>query len=104
MWWSMSSYARDPDDIHGDTIVASLEIKLRRNGAMSVGGSITDEKYALAMLESAKDSIRSYHRSRALGLRSQLIVQAHDTALVGTPEEKLLIGARDELSNAMAAT
>jgi len=30
-----------------------------------------------------------------------LIVPAYDTALVGTPEEKKLLAARDELSNAM---
>ncbi len=92
---------RDPDDIHGDTVVASLEIKLRRNGAMSVGGSITDEESALAMLVTAMDTVRSYHAKRRTGNVSQLIVPAHDTALVGTPTEKALLAARDELDRAM---
>ena len=93
---------RDPDDLHGDTVVASLEIKLRRNGAMSVGGSITDELYALHLLDTARDTIKSYHAQRRLGNRSQLVVPAYDTSLVGTPEERALLAARDELANAMA--
>lgn len=95
--------SRDPDDLHGDTVVASLEINLRRNGAMSVGGSITDEVYALHLLDTARDTVKNYHAQRRLGNRSQLVVPAYDTSLVGTPEERALLAARDELSNAMAA-
>ena len=89
--------SKDPDDLYGDTVVAVLEIKLRRNGCMSLGGSITDETYAMYLLDTARDTLRSYHTSRRLGLTSQLVVPAHDTALVGTPEEKKLIAAREEL-------
>lgn len=92
---------RDPDDLHGDTVVACLEIKLRRNGAMSVAGSITDEVYAKYLLDTARATITGYHSQRMLGNRSQLIVPAHDTALVGTPEEKKLLAARDQLANVM---
>jgi hypothetical protein len=92
--------SRDPDDLYGDTVVASLEIKLRRNGAMSVGGSITDEAYALHLLDTARDTVRNYHNQQRLGLRSTLIVPAYDTSLVGTPEEKKLLAAREELHQA----
>lgn len=95
-------YSRDADDLHGDTIVAELVIQLRRNGAMSVAGSITDETYAKALLDTARDTITSYHAQRRLGNRSNIIVPAHDTALVGTEEEKKLLAARDELANAMS--
>lgn len=89
--------SRDPDDLFGDTVVAELQIKLRRNGAMSVAGSITDETYALHLLDTARDTVRNYHAQRLLGQRSTLIVPAHDTSLVGTPEEKALLGAREQL-------
>lgn len=98
----MDINSRDPDDLHGDTVVCVLELKVRRNGSMSVGGSITDEVYTLALLDTARDIIKSYHARRRSGFVSSLVVPAHDTALVGTPEEKRLIAARDELSNAMA--
>ena len=89
--------SRDPDDLYGDTVVASIEIRLRRNGAMSVGGSITDEVYAMHLLDTARDTVRSYHAKRRGGGTSQLIVPAHDTSLVGTPEEKQLIKAHGAL-------
>lgn len=92
---------RDPDDLHGDTVVAFLEIKLRRNGSMSVAGSITDEVYALHLIDTARATIQNHHAQARLGNRTQLIVPAHDTSLVGTPEEKMLLAARDELANAM---
>lgn len=94
--------SKDPDDLHGDTVVAEIVIQLRRNGCMSVGGSITDETYARYLLDTARDTLTNYHIQRRLGLRSSLIVPAHDTALVGTSEEKKLLTARDELANAMA--
>ena len=99
----MISHARDADDLHGDTVVAYLEIKLRRNGAMSLAGSITDEMHARALLDTARSTLTNYHLQRRAGLRSPIIVAAHDTALVGTPEERALVGARDVLSNALAA-
>lgn len=96
----MSSHARDPDDLYGDTVVATIEIKLRRNGSMSVGGSITDEVYARYLLDTARETLTNYHLQRRMGNTSQLVVPAHDTALVGTPEERKLIAAREELAAA----
>lgn len=97
----MSNYTRDPDDLHGDTVVAFLEIKIRRNGAMSVGGSITDEVAAVAMLQSAIESVKNYHARQRLMGGAQIIVPCSDTALVGTQREKDLLAARHELANCM---
>ena len=86
------------DDIHGDTVVASITIKMRRNGAMSVEGSITDEVYARFLLDTARDTLTNFHMQQRNG-NDSIIVPAYDTALVGTEAEKKLIAARDELDN-----
>ena len=90
------------DDLHGDTIVATIQIDLFRSGMMKMAGSITDEKFVQYMLDTAKETMRNYHAKQKMGLRSSILVPAYDTALVGTPEEKQLLKARDELSDAMA--
>jgi hypothetical protein len=77
------------DDLHGDTPVARIEIVMLRSGLM---------------LDTARATLDNYHIQQKLGRRSPIIVPAHDTSLVGTPEEKQLLAARDELSNAMAGT
>jgi len=82
----------DPDP--GDTIVAFLEIKMRRNGMMSIGGSITDEASVLAMIDTARATLVENFRVNREG---KIIVPAYDTALVGTDHEKRLIGAIDDL-------
>lgn len=89
------------DDLHGDTVVASITVSLSRAGNMSLAGSLTDTAYILYMLETAVQYMKEHEIKRSLGERSQLIVPAYDTALVGTPEEKRLLAARDELSDAM---
>jgi glyoxylase-like metal-dependent hydrolase (beta-lactamase superfamily II) len=96
------SEGKDLDDIHGDTVVAEITIQLRRNGCMSVAGSINDLIYANYLLDTARDTLASYHARKRLGDPINLIVPAHDTALVGTEEEKKLLKARDELSDAMS--
>lgn len=90
------------DDLHGDTPVAQITITLARSGMMRIDGSITDDKFVQYMLDTAKDTMRSYHAKQKLGQRSAIIVPPWDTALTGTPEEKKLLAARDELANAMA--
>jgi hypothetical protein len=111
MWWQMSDLSKtarlsgfgcgkDADDIHGDTVVAEIVIQMRRNGCMSVQGSINDHEYAKFILATAMDTLSTYHARKRLGDRP-IIVPAYDTALVGTDEEKRLIKARDELDNAM---
>lgn len=89
------------DDLHGETIVAEISIRMYRNGAMSVGGSITDELYAHHLLDTARETLTNYHIQQKKGLRSNIIVPAYDTSLVGTEAEKKLLNARHELANAM---
>lgn len=90
---------RDPDDLFGDTVVFELVIQIRRNGAMSVAGSINDLEYAKIVLESAKDTLNTYHARKRLG-HDSIIVPAYDTALIGTEQEKKLLKAREELEEA----
>jgi hypothetical protein len=89
------------DDVHGQTVVAHLDIRMDRAGNMRLAGSITDEKFALFMLDTARDTLKNYHVQQKLGNRSPIIVPAYDTALVGTPQEKLLLNARHELADVM---
>ena len=89
------------DDLHGDTIVAQIHISMARSGACRVEGAITDKAFADFMLDTARDVVKNYHDRAKLMDGKAIIVPAYDTALVGTPEEKLLLKARDELANAM---
>lgn len=95
------SVGTDPDDLHGDTVVAEVVIQMRRNGCMSVAGSIEDFEYGKMLLDTARDTLGTYHARKRMGNGSTIIVPAHDTALIGTPQEKKLLAARDELANAM---
>jgi len=69
-------YSRDPDDLHGDTKVAVIEVAIRRNGAMSVAGAINDLPMALAMLDQAKDTVRNHHMRINAG--KQIITPSYD--------------------------
>lgn len=89
------------DDLHGDTVVAKIEICLMRSGMMRMAGSITDEKFTLHMLDTARQEMVSYHAKQKLGKRSAILVPADATSLVGTDEEKRLLAARHELADAM---
>ena len=88
----------DPDDLHGETVVAFLEIKLRRSGAMSVAGHINDLAFGLHLLDTARETLKNHHAQLAAGTRGGLIVPAYDTSLVGTPEERKLFDARGEIA------
>ena len=72
------NYSRDPDDLHGDTKVAVIEIACRRNGSMSIAGSINDLPYALAMLDNARDSLVAHHARQTQRGASQMITPAKD--------------------------
>jgi hypothetical protein len=73
----MSGITKDPDNSYDDDVVFSLEIKVRRSGAMSVAGGINATEYALQVLDSAKDSIRN-HKLRQAIENGGLTVPAHD--------------------------
>jgi hypothetical protein len=89
------------EDLHGDTVVATIEIALMRSGMMRMAGSITDEAFTLHMLDTARQTMIDYHAKQKLGQRSAILVPAYDTSLVGTPQEKQLLAARDELDRVM---
>ena len=89
------------DDLHGVTVVAEIKIRMSRDGACRVEGAITDRAFALFMLDTARDVVNRYHDRAKLMDGKAIIVPAYDTALVGTPEEKKLLAARDELADAM---
>ena len=96
------SKRHDLDDLHGDVPVAFIGITLLRSGVMKMEGSITDEAFVAHMLETARQTMKNYHAQQKLGNRSPILVAADDTSLVGTPEEKRLLAARDEIADAMA--
>lgn len=70
------SHAQDVDDLWGDAVIAKIEICVRRNGSMSTAGTIENEAYALAILDHAKDAIRSHHKRKM-----KLVIKPEDTAL-----------------------
>lgn len=92
----------DPDDTHGETAVAQIRITMARSGACRVEGAITDHAFATFMLDTARDVVNNYHQRAQIMSGAAIIVPAYDTPLVGTPEEKRLLAARDALANAMA--
>ena len=53
--------AKNPDDLHGDTVTTYITISTRRNGALTVEGCIHDRVYAIAMLQNAIDAINNHH-------------------------------------------
>lgn len=57
-------------------IVAYLQIDIRQSGALSIAGSINDEKYALNALQAAMDAVRSHHNPKR-----ELIIPGKDTGL-----------------------
>lgn len=73
--------SRDPDNLYDDDVVAVLELKVRRNGAMSVAGCINQEAYALAMLDNARDTIKRHNAKTKINGGAQLIVPAYDTGI-----------------------
>ena len=92
------------EDAHGDTPVSFIGITLYRSGVMKLEGAITDEEFGKYMLDTAQATLKEYHRQQRQGNRSPIIVNANDTALVGTPQEKKLLKARDELDNLIRET
>lgn len=71
----MPDYSKDPDALHDDAVIYKIEIAIRRNGAMSVAGSINEDwKWLWSVLDEAKAVIRRHHDRQA----TQLIVPASD--------------------------
>lgn len=58
-----------PDD---QDIMAQLTITVYRSGAMCVSGDIHDERFALTLIDAARDSVKSHH----LRKHGELIIPA----------------------------
>lgn len=74
-------FDKDPDDLHGDDVTVYLMLAIRRNGAMSVEGCIGSEALALAMLDTARETIQRYNRRFESHAGAALIIPHKDTAL-----------------------
>ncbi len=87
----------EPD--FGATVIAFLEIKLRRDGLMSIGGSITDEQGVLGMIDTARATlVENFKRQRQK--EDAIVVPGYDTALTGSAYEKKLLDATGQLVKA----
>lgn len=64
-------------ELRDDDVLAEITVRVHRSGAMQVAGDIHDEKFALSMIDAARDSVRSYH----LRQKGQIIIPAHVAAL-----------------------
>jgi hypothetical protein len=74
-------FAQNPDELYDDAPIARIEICCRRNGAMSVAGSIEDLHYALAVLDNARDAIRAFHARKRANGNGGVHIPARDVSL-----------------------
>jgi hypothetical protein len=63
-----------------DDVLHAIQIKVRRNGNMSTGGSINDLALALQILDHGREAVMTHHRKLHGG---QVIVPSKDTEFVG---------------------
>lgn len=61
--------------------VARIEIIMYKNGMVKVEGQITDERFALSMLDTARDTVRNYHARNKLMKNESVLIPAYDTPL-----------------------
>lgn len=47
--------------LRDDDVMASMTIRVYRSGAMAVVGDIHDERFALSLIDAARDSVKSHH-------------------------------------------
>ena len=64
-------------ELRDDDVLATITVRVHRSGAMQVAGDIHDEKFALSMIDAARDSVRSYH----LRQRGSLIIPSHASGI-----------------------
>lgn len=67
-----AKYAADDNDV-----MAQITVTVFRSGAMSVAGDIHDEKFALSLIDAARDSVKSHH----LRKHGELIIPAGSARL-----------------------
>ena len=95
----MTIYAKDQDDLYGDSIVCAITISVRRNGSMSVSGNINDEAYSMAMLDAAKQSLKNHHARMKIENGKGFIMPSYDNPISGTNLEKSLYDSRGNIAN-----
>lgn len=75
---------RDPDDPEDD-VITFLELKVRKNGAMSIAGCIDHTEYAIAMLDNARDTIKRRGAQKRIQEGKAAIIPQQDTGLILPP-------------------
>lgn len=68
-----------PGIVKPDEIVYAIQIKVRRNGNMSVGGTINDKTLALQILDNGRDAVAAYHNKISNG--ATIAVPSYDTGI-----------------------
>ena len=63
--------------LRDDQVLATITVRVHRSGAMSVSGDISDEKFALTLIDAARDSVKSHH----LRNKGSLIIPSHLTGV-----------------------
>lgn len=60
-------------------VMYAIQIKVRRNGNMSVGGTISDKALALKILDNGRDAVSAYHNRISNG--ATVVVPSYDTGI-----------------------
>ena len=66
-------------DAEPDSVIAFIELKFRKNGSLSTGGTIYNLPYALAILSNAAQSVRDYHNRLEAG--RSILTPSYDVTL-----------------------
>lgn len=65
--------------VRPDEVMYAIQIKVRRNGNMSVGGTISDKALALQILGNGRDAVSAYHNRISNG--ATVVVPSYDTGI-----------------------
>ena len=76
-------HAEKPTVVKPDDIVYAIQIKVRRNGNMSVGGTINDKALALQILDNGRDAVAAHHNK--IGSGATVYVPSRDTGIKPCP-------------------
>lgn len=80
----MSEYFPDAQPLEiaqGAKVLARIEIQLLENGAVAVRGQITDQKFALEMLDTARDTLKRAYARQKIHAGDYAVVPPEDTAI-----------------------
>lgn len=65
----------------GAAVIARIEIQLLDNGAVAVRGQITDERFALQMIDTARDTLRRAYARQKIHAGDYAVVPPEDTPI-----------------------